>query len=409
MSKIIFLVDDDDMLRKMTEILLSKKGFEVIAIENGAKALQQLKSLIPDVILLDVMMPEMDGFSVCREIRANPATAAIPIIMLTALDNVENKVKGFEAGADDYQSKPFEIDDLVTHINTMTDRTDRSTPKIKPVVIPAVRESARTIAVFSLRGGSGVSTVSANLAAGLSQLWERKVALVDMVPVAGQTALFLNQPLRSTWTDVCALNKIEEEAVLNAMLTHETKVRTLASPRRPEESEMVTPDKVRKTLEVLRAAFPYVVLDMPHDLSERSLAALKQSDVILVITQPEIASLRAANMALEIFETLKYKEHKKIHIILNRTFPHGALPDKDIETMLKSKIDLQLPYASDEFVNALNAGNPPVLSNPTGQVGAIFEGLAMALSKETHRNNRPEQPSIAWQRVDGHIRGNKSN
>lgn len=408
MSKKVFLVDDDDMLRKMTELLLSKKGFEVFAIENGTKALQQLKTLIPDVILLDVMMPDMDGFSVCREIRLNPATASIPIIMLTALDNVENKVKGFEVGADDYQSKPFEINDLVTRINTMTDRMGKITPQTKAPVIPAVRETARTIAVFSLRGGAGVSTISVNLAAGLSQLWELKVALVDMVAVAGQTALFLNQPLHNTWTDVCALNKIEEEGVLNAMLPHETRVRTLASPRRPEESEMVTPEKVRKTLEVLRAAFPYVILDMPHDLSERSLTALKQSDVILVITQPEIAALRAAKMALEIFETLKYKEHKKIHVILNRTFPRMALADKDIESMLKFKIDLSLPYAADEFVNALNTGNPPVLSNPDGQVGAIFEGLAMALSKESHRNSRPEHPSMAWQRVEQHIHGSKS-
>jgi pilus assembly protein CpaE len=329
--------------------------------------------------------------------------------MLTALDNVENKVKGFEAGADDYQSKPFEIDDLVTRINAMISRTDGSAPQIKSPPTPVVHETARTIAVFSLRGGTGVSTISVNLAAGLSQLWELKVALVDMVPVAGQTALFLNQPLRNTWTDVCALNKIEEEGVLNAMLAHESRVRTLASPRRPEESEMVTPDKVRKTLEVLRAAFPYVILDMPHDLSERSLTALKQSDVILVIAQPEIASLRAASMTLEIFETLKYREHKKIHIILNRTFPLTGLAVNDIEATLKSKIDLQLPYASDEFVNALNSGNPPVLSNPGGQIGGIFEGLAMALSKESHRKSRPGQPSMAWKRVDEHIHARKSN
>ena len=244
MPKKVLLVDDDEMLRKMTEVLLSKQGFEVTAVENGAKTLQQLKFMLPDVILMDVMMPDMDGFTVCREIRANPVTARVPIIMLTALDSVENKVKGFEAGADDYLAKPFETAELVARINVMTRLAEGSTPLIKEPVKPAIREAARTIAVFSLRGGAGVSTIAVNLAAGLSQLWEMKVALVDMVSVAGQTALFLNQSLRNTWTDVCTMHEIDEEGVLSAMLPHESRVRTLASPRRPEESKLLTPEKV---------------------------------------------------------------------------------------------------------------------------------------------------------------------
>jgi putative two-component system response regulator len=118
----VLLVDDDDMLRNMTEMLLSKQGFEVVTAENGEKTIQQLKVMLPDVILMDVMMPDMDGFSVCREIRANPVTAGIPIIMLTALDNPENKVKGFEGGADDYLAKPFEIAELTARIKHITSR-----------------------------------------------------------------------------------------------------------------------------------------------------------------------------------------------------------------------------------------------------------------------------------------------
>ncbi len=128
MSKKVLLIDDDEMLRKMTGILLSKQGFEVIAVENGAKGLQQLKVMLPDIILMDVMMPDMDGFTACREIRANPATAHIPIIMLTALDNAENKVKGFEGGADDYLSKPFEIAELTAQIKLITSRAEGSAP-----------------------------------------------------------------------------------------------------------------------------------------------------------------------------------------------------------------------------------------------------------------------------------------
>jgi pilus assembly protein CpaE len=404
MPKQILLVDDDEMLRKMMNALLTKQGFDVIAVADGQKALEQLKFASFDTILLDVMMPGMDGFAVCREIRANPATAHIPIIMLTALDSVENKVKGFESGADDYLSKPCDIAELVARINVMTRRAEAIAPQITPPDKTKVHDTARTIAVFSLRGGSGVSTIAVNLAAGLSQLWEMQVALVDMVTIAGQSALFLNQSLRNTWADVCNMDVIDEDAVLGALLPHESRVRTLASPRRPEESDLLTPAKVKSTLEILRTTFPYMILDMPHDLSERSLTALDLSDVILIITQPEIASLRAANMAMEIFNALHYDESKKIYIILNWTFPRHGLAFKDIERMLKSKIDLILPYAADEFINALNLGNPPVLSDPEGTLGVIFEDIAMSLSKESQRTVRPVQPTSAWKRVAERIR-----
>jgi len=407
MAKKVLLVDDDEMLRKLTNTLLARQGFDVITAEDGPKTLTQLKFIQPDIILLDVMMPGMDGFTVCREIRASPATARIPIIMLTALDSVENKVKGFEAGADDYLAKPCDIAELVARINVLIRRAEANAPQVTAAVTTTSREVARTIAVFSLRGGAGVTTIAVNVAAGLSQMWEMQVALVDMVAVAGQTALFLNQSLRNTWADLCKMEVIDEEAVLSAMLPHESRVRTLASPRRPEESELLTTGKVRTTLEILRSTFPYVVLDMPHDLSERSLTALDQSDIILIITQPEIASLRAASIALEIFEALKYNEQKKIYIILNWTFPRQGLAFKDIERMLKSKIDLIMPYAADEFIAALNTGNPPVLSNPEGAPGVIFEDIAMALSKDAQLKVRPERPTIAWKRVAERIRNKK--
>jgi pilus assembly protein CpaE len=423
MPKKVLLVDDDELLRKMTGTLLTNQGFEVTTAPDGIKALEQLKFMLPDVILLDVMMPGMDGFTVCRAIRTDPSTLRVPIIMLTALDSVENKVKGFEAGADDYLAKPCDISELTARINVLIRRSENTmlnppSPNAavegEPAGIPGktvtapVRETARTIAVFSLRGGAGVSSIAVNLAAGLSQLWGMQVALVDMVAVAGQTALFLNQSLRNTWADICKMDDVDEESVISAMLPHESRVRTLASPRRPEESDLMTPEKVSRTIKIMRDSFPYVVLDMPHDLSERSLAALDQSDVILVIAQPEIVSLRATSMTLEIFNALQY-QNKKLYVILNWTFPHHGIAIKDIERMVKTKIDLTIPYSADEFVTAMNIGNPPVLANPEDALGVIFEDMAMALSKEAMIQQRPDQPTSAWKRVAERIRKKKKS
>src|SRR5512140_3655309 len=105
-NKKILVVDDDDMMRKMTSTILTRHEFEVLNAENGRDALAQLETVRPDLILLDVMMPEMDGYETCQKIRANPATSTIPVLMLTALASIEQKVKGFESGADDYLAKP---------------------------------------------------------------------------------------------------------------------------------------------------------------------------------------------------------------------------------------------------------------------------------------------------------------
>ncbi len=404
MSVKVLLVEDDEMMRKMTAMVLKKQGFEILPAENGPVALELLSLNQPDIILLDVMMPGMDGFTVCSKIRTMPNFCHTPIIMLTALDNLENKVKGFDAGADDYIAKPFETAELVARMNVLLRRFDTAPAEV------GAHEPAQTIAVFSLRGGSGVTTIAVNLAAGLSQLWSSRVALVDMVATAGQTAMFLNQSLRNSWADLFVedADEIEEDMVLSAMLPHESRVRTLASPSHPGQSELLTPQITSRVLDLLQTSFPYVVLDMPHDLGERTLVALDHSNIILIIAQPEIASLRAARLALETFETLQYQD-KKIYVVLNWTFPHHGLALKDIERLLKAKIDLVLPHAADEFILALNYGKPPVLEDPESPLGVIFEDIAMALSKENQRTVTPEHPTPAWRRVVERIRRRKQN
>jgi pilus assembly protein CpaE len=404
MGKRILVVDDDDMMRKMTSTILTRHEFEVLNAENGRDALAQLETVKPDLILLDVMMPEMDGYEACRKIRADPATGMIPILMLTSLASIEQKVKGFEAGADDYLAKPYEVEELLARVNVLLKRSE-AVPRL-PAPASAPTEMARSIAVFSLRGGAGVSTIAVNLAGGLAALWGGPLALVDMVLIAGQTALFLNQSLRNTWSDLGRLKEIDPVAVQANLLRHDSNIFTLASPRRPEESELVTPEKAARVLDILRSQFSYLVIDMPHDLSERSLQALDRADVILLVVQPEIASVRAASMALEIFEALGYTE-KKIHLVVNWTFPRMGLALADLEKFVDHKADLVLPCAQDEFIQALNYGRPPVLDNPEGPLGAIFEDMAMVLSREEHRKTRPQNPTPAWGRVAERVRKKK--
>jgi len=115
---VILVVDDQPANLKVLLSFLQKHQFKTRIADTGERALRALEQELPDLILLDVMMPGMDGFETCRRIRADEKSADIPIIFMTALDSVEDKVMGFEAGGNDYITKPYQQAEVLARINT---------------------------------------------------------------------------------------------------------------------------------------------------------------------------------------------------------------------------------------------------------------------------------------------------
>jgi PAS domain S-box-containing protein len=116
---IILIVDDEPLGRETLAVLLGPLGYQLAFAAGGAEALHQAAALQPDLILLDVMMPGMDGFEVCRRLRADPVLGDVPIILLTALDDRDARLRGIEAGADDFVSKPFDRVELRARVRTI--------------------------------------------------------------------------------------------------------------------------------------------------------------------------------------------------------------------------------------------------------------------------------------------------
>src|SRR5713226_10031856 len=108
----ILVVDDTPKNVKLLADLLTVKGYSVVTAASGAEALRQVEAEEPDLVLLDVVMPEMSGYEVCRKIRENPETGILPVVMVTALDPGEERIKGIEAGADDFLTKPINQPEL---------------------------------------------------------------------------------------------------------------------------------------------------------------------------------------------------------------------------------------------------------------------------------------------------------
>ncbi|MFB5673285.1 response regulator transcription factor [Paenibacillus terreus] len=116
----VLIIDDDEKIVSMLRRGLAFEGYEVTTAANGAEGLNQLLIDEPDVVVLDVMMPQVDGFEVCRRLRA--AGSTVPILMLTAKDEVENRVKGLDIGADDYLVKPFALEELLARVRALLRR-----------------------------------------------------------------------------------------------------------------------------------------------------------------------------------------------------------------------------------------------------------------------------------------------
>lgn len=125
MTKIL-VVDDEEHIRQLVGMYLAKEGFAVETAADGRAALSKVNAVKPDLVILDLMLPEIDGWSVCRELRRSPITESLPIIMLTARDDLIDRILGLELGADDYLTKPFNPRELVARVRAVLRRAVRS-------------------------------------------------------------------------------------------------------------------------------------------------------------------------------------------------------------------------------------------------------------------------------------------
>lgn len=121
----VLVVDDETDILELVSLNLQRQQFKILTAENGLIAVQLAKEKLPDIIVLDLMLPGLDGFSVFKELRADPRTAGIPVIMLTAKGEVNDRIAGLELGADDYVTKPFSPKELVLRIEALLKRTQK--------------------------------------------------------------------------------------------------------------------------------------------------------------------------------------------------------------------------------------------------------------------------------------------
>jgi len=393
----ILVIDDEPLYQKMIARALEVEKHQLAFASNGAEGLQKAKSTKPDLIITDVMMPDMNGYELTRLLRREPQFAHIPILVLTAQTGLQNKLKSFEVGADDHLTKPFEPAELVARLAALLRRSEASQISTEAI---RTHEPARFVAVHSLRGGTGCSSLATNLGVGLISLWKLPTVLLDLTMVAGQVALMLNATLRRTWADIARFKsaEIDMDILESITATHDSGMTFIAAPTYPTEAETITGDILDTSLRLLKDRYDYMVADLPHDFSDICIQALDAADVVLMLATPDVASIRAAAAALDTYNKLNYSSDK-IKLILNATFPKHGLPKDKIEAALGIPITVTIPYASEAFVDAINYGQPLISAKPDEPTAGLMEDLAFFLSKDKQKKSRPEHPTETWNRV----------
>ncbi|HID88996.1 MAG TPA: response regulator [Anaerolineales bacterium] len=365
MARILVIDDNMDLLQMIRLLLEERGGHQVILAAEGEDGLRKAMESPPDLAIVDIMMPGMNGYEVCRRLRREPATASIPIIVLTARGQDIDRKTALEAGADLHIPKPVTMSALLERVNELLAR-DREPPAIR---------LGGTIALLSLRGGVGTTTIAVNLALLLNKRAKQKACLVDLSPSSGNVALQLGMRPDPNWSALALLSTgIGAETIKTYLLTHPSGLRVLAAPFVPVIGEGLPRDKVVAALSALRHDFPLLVIDLPSVLNDVTMAALENADIIVLVMTSDPASIQATLGTLQVLKGFG----ERIRLILNQTQPNQPLPAEALERVLRTSINGVIPFDPAQ-TQALAKGRPLVYVDPDTPLAKAVAALAPAL------------------------------
>jgi pilus assembly protein CpaE len=395
----ILLLESDPAAGAAIAAILSGTGYSLTQTNSTDEAINQASD--HHLVIIDVVSGVRTGIDVCAEIRATPALSAVPVMCISASDDVEERIRFLEVGADDVMGRPFDARELEARVEALLLRFERSkdmTPAVSTDGVVMTR-ARRLVAVYSPKGGVGTTTIATNIAIAAAATRPNQVVLVDLALQFGGVATHLNVQPKQTLSDLIR----DEAAIREAELirsygtVHSSGLHVLAAPAQPEAAETITPAHVERLLSTLLDAYQLIVIDAGSTLDERVLAVFERADTIVLAVYPEIAALNAMHTLLE-YLTETGALGTKAMFVLNNTFAREILKLRDVESALGSKVSLELPYDPFIYLKAVNEGIPVVVGAPrsiaaerfTRLSGAAFgqDGTAAAVSQEAQRSGR---------------------
>lgn len=373
MGNKILVVDDNPAALRLLKHTLTKEGHEVLTAANGIEGLQMALQEVPDLTILDVMLPGMDGFEVCHRLRSEAKTARMPVLMLSAKGQTTDHDTGLKVGADEYLVKPVGRRQLLDTVQRLLSRRE------------AVQQTgARLIAFIGSRGGVGTSTVVTSTSVALAQK-DYSVILVDLYPFLGVVPALMNLKPEHTIAELLqdisgTFNRDDLRDDLEAaLIQHPTGVRLLSGEQTAEERSKVTPAGIEILLQELGAMADYILVDTPASPSEVIGAVLGRCDLVNLITGPEPGPLTKIGAIIALLSKLGVAQKRLGVVVVDRT---GIGANTELSTMTSiDGIPVMgiVPFAAKECADAEARGTPVVLAAPRSPVAVALHGLVEKL------------------------------
>lgn len=396
----ILVIDDHPETLSIIQRVLQQHGYTVLGARSGFRGLSLAESENPDMVMVDGMMPEMDGWEVCRRLRAMPKLADMPIIMFTAVDEAEQKLAGFDAGADDYLTKPTEPAELLERVKMMLeDRApkasaetrlhkplpekkkrsrDTSSPLTNTISFP---NAGSLTAILGARGGAGATTLAINIASSLASNGHN-TTLIDLDMIQGHVALYLsqkhehglnqilNQP-ESRWSNLLKQEISQYGENFNLLLNHASL--TDAPP-------LLRPEQTSSLLRPLLKPGHHLVVDCGHQLTPVIESVLAQANQIVVCLRPERVALANARQLLEHLHQIA-PPSSHVRAIIFDFSGQMAIPHEGLERFLNHPLMAILPVSPAEMNQAVNKSIPLVQLNPHAKAAILIRQIAQQLVK----------------------------
>lgn len=386
MSHKILIIDDDLDTLRLVGLMLQRQGYQISAATNGPQGLSKAFEERPDLILLDVMMPEMDGYEVTRHLRRNPATASTPILMFTARTQLDDKVAGFEVGVDDYLTKPTHPMELQAHVRALLARA----AKKEPAAASPSEQSGCVIGILSSRGGLGVTSLAVNLAAGLHTRSQSDVILAEMVPGHGTLGIDLGLPNQNnSLVEMLQSNtaEITHEKVRTSLTPHQSGVKFLLASENPRDVTLISQvNNYEVLVNRLSALARFIVLDLGDALPLFVQKLLPMCNERIVVLEGAPNTIQQTRLLIAEMANLGIDRKGIITVLNNRVRSDAQMPWNQVQDRLGHSIATTLTPAPELFIQAERMQTPAVVCQPSNVTSQQFLKIAdLILEREKAR------------------------